>query len=225
MTTRRRAILGVILLGTGLSAQAALERATQTTRPPLSARLETLPMRLGEWSGRDEPMEADVLNQTQATDWINRVYEHPNRPGRPMKLWINYSSTGLNLRHSPEVCLPSGGWNKVEAQCRVIDLDRSAKGPSVRVMRLGYSQGDLVQGVGFWYYIFGEGRVEQYVRSLPITSRSSHGRTTRGSGLTVEVFCPGESDPDGAALRDFSNALLDALEPLLPEDRAQYYIP
>jgi hypothetical protein len=93
------------------------------------------------------------------------------------------------------------------------------------ISRLGYAQGELVLGIGFWYYIFGEGRVEHFVRSLPITSRSSHGRTTRGSGMTVEVFCPGESDPDSDALKDFGHALLKSLEPLLPEDRDEYYIP
>jgi Protein of unknown function (DUF3485) len=225
MTTRSRVVVGAIVMGCGLTAQAALEHATRTVRPELKAALDSLPMRLGEWVGTKEEMDPDILRRTQATDYINRVYEHPKRPGRPLKLWINYSETGLNLRHSPEVCLPSGGWNKNESQCRVIDLDRGDGKPSVRLMRLGYGQGDMVQGVGFWYYIFGEGRVEQYVRSLPITSRSSHGRTTRGSGLTVEVFCPGESDPDGAALREFSAALLDALEPILPEHRAQYHIP
>ena len=60
------------------------------------------------------------------------------------------------------------------------------------------------------------------MRRLPITSRSSHGRTTRGSGLTVEVFCPGDVDPDAEALIDFASALLAELEPILPEDRAGY---
>jgi hypothetical protein len=225
MNTRRRILVGAIVLGCGLTAQAALEHATRTTRPKLQTPLSSLPMHLGEWVGEDEAMDPSVLERTQATDWINRVYSHPKRPGHPLKLWINYSETGLNLRHSPEVCLPSGGWAKVEAHCREIDLERGAGLAPTRVMRLGYAQGDLVQGVGFWYYIFGEGRVEQYVRSLPITSRSSHGRTTRGSGLTVEVFCPGESDPDGAAFREFAAALLSELEPLLPSDRAQYFIP
>lgn len=225
MTSRRRAIFGMIVLGTGLTAQAALEKATETTRPALKKPLSSLPLRLGTWVGQDEPMDKEILDRTQATDYVNRVYEDTNRPGRPLKLWINYSETGLNLRHSPEVCLPSGGWNKVEAQCHLVELKRTPEATPVKLMRLGYAQGDMVQGVGFWYYIFGEGRVEQYVRSLPITSRSSHGRTTRGSGLTVEVFCPGESDPDGEALKAFASALLDALEPLLPEDRAQYHLP
>ena len=37
-----------------------------------------------------------------------------------------------------------------------------------------------------------------------MSSRSSHGRTTRGSSLTVEVFCPGMADPEAEALRDFA---------------------
>ena len=57
------------------------------------------------------------------------------------------------------------------------------------------AQGELVEHVGFWYYIFGEGKLENFVRQLPITSRSSHGRTTRGSSMTVEVFYPGEQRP------------------------------
>jgi hypothetical protein len=215
----------MIILGCGLSAQAALEKATETTRPKLTAKLADLPLKLGAWVGQDEAIDPDVLERTQASDYLNRVYQHPSRPGKPMRLWVNYSETGLNLRHSPEVCLPSGGWEKVEAQCRVLSLPGGPARPGLTLSRLAYSQGDMVQGVGFWYYIFGEGRVERYVRSLPITSRSSHGRTTRGSGMTVEIFCLGDADPDGEALRDFASSLLDALEPYLPKDRGQYHIP
>src|SRR5438876_3846031 len=96
---------------------------------------------------------------------------------------------------------------------------------NVSITRLGYSQGELVKHVGFWYYIFGEGKLENYVRRLPITSRSSHGRTTRGSSMTVEVFCPGDQDPDGESLREFAQELMKALEPILPVRRAAYHIP
>ena len=96
---------------------------------------------------------------------------------------------------------------------------------SISITRLGYGRGELVEHVGFWYYIFGEGKLENYVRRLPITSRSSHGRTTRGSSMTVEVFYPGDHDPEGDALRDFARELLEALEPILPLERADYHIP
>ena len=87
-----------------------------------------------------------------------------------------------------------------------MSLHRTAT--TVLITRLGYGRGELVEHVGFWYYIFGEGKLENFVRQLPITSRSSHGRTTRGSSMTVEIFCPGEHDADGEALRDFAQVLL-----------------
>ncbi len=224
MDLARRSILGLAILALGSGAQTALEAGYKTSRPPLKRPLSSLPMTLGGWIGRDEPMDPEILERTQCDDHINRVYEHPARPGRTFKLWINYSVHGLNLRHSPEICLPSGGWSKIESLTRVLSIERN-NGKPLPLMRLSYAQGDMVQGIGFWYYIFGEGPLEHFARSLPIASRSSHGRTTRGSGLTVEIFCPGASDPDGEALKEFAGVLLSALEPLLPDDRANYYIP
>ncbi len=224
MTPLRRVILCLGLLGSGLVADAGLERINECERPEPNSRLATIPMNLGSWVGRDEPINVDILERAQTDDWVNRIYEDPSRPGVSLTLWMNYSRTGLNMRHSPAVCLPSGGWTPIESAMKVLNVERPGR-PPLELMRLGYAQGELVQGIGFWYYIFGEGRVERWVRRLPITSRSSHGRTTRGSGLTVEVFCPGAADPDGEAVRDFASALLTALEPILPEDRAEYHVP
>jgi EpsI family protein len=219
-----RVLLCVGLLGSGLAADAGLERYNRCERPELKSKLGTIPMTIGRWIGQDVPVKDDILASAQTDDWLSRIYVDPASPSRTLSVWINYSRQGLNMRHSPEVCLPSGGWTKIEAATRVLVADDSS-GRTVKLTRLGYSQGELVQEIGFWYYIFGEGPVERWVRRLPVTSRSSHGRTTRGSGLTVEVFCPGQVDPEGEVVREFSSALLAALEPLLPDDRAEYHVP
>jgi hypothetical protein len=225
-STGKRIAVVLGILGAGLAAQTGLEASYRTARPPLAAPLKTLPYTLGDWVGHDEPMDSEILERTQATDYLNRIYEHRRFPGRAFKLWINYSTTGLNLRHSPEVCLPSGGWTKIESLTRELTVRRESQTSAPLVItRLGYAQADLVQGIGFWYYIFGEGRLEQFARSLPISNRSSLGRTTRGSGLTVEVFYPGDFDTDGELLKQFSGAVLDALEPLLPQDSVSYHVP
>jgi hypothetical protein len=224
MSPVKRMTLCVLFLTVGFAAQAGLEKATETERPPLRAPLTTVPMELGDWVGRDVNVDPRVLKESQADEYINRIYENRKDPGRRLWLWINYSRMGLNLRHSPKICLPSGGWTEIESESRMVPI-RYGEDRSIRIMRLGYAQGELVQSIGFWYYIFGEGGLEHYVRNLPITSRSSHGRTTRGSGMTVEVFCPGETDPDGAALEDFARPLIEALEPIMPPNRAEYYIP
>ncbi len=224
MTIRNRVILCTGVLFGGLIAQSGLEAMTAIDRPLLRAPLSTLPLELGDWVGRDEPVDPQIVEEAQTTDYLNRVYENRKYPGRRLWLWVNYSKMGTNMRHSPAICLPSGGWTILENETKVIPVP-AGEGRTLPVTRLGYSRGESTQIVGFWYYIFGEGKLEQYVRRLPITSRSSHGRTTRGSGLTVEVFCPGEIDPDGASLRDFAGCLLPAIDPILPDQRANYYIP
>ena len=223
MSMTRRALLGLAILSFGLVAEAAVEQATLTERPPLRGTLASLPMVLGDWVGKEEAVDERIAEESQATEYLNRVYTLRDRPGVQVWLWMNYSIRGLNLRHSPEICLPSSGWEKAEALTRVVEIDRP--GAPQPVSLLGYEKGELVQRIGFWYYIFGEGRVERFVRGLPISSRSSHGRTTRGSGLTVEVFYPSDAGLGDAELRDFITELLEAIEPVLPEDRAVYHIP
>jgi EpsI family protein len=215
-------VLGLLLVGVG--AGAGLERLVDIPRPPLRRPLATLPLRLGDWVGQDLPVDPEIVERSQADEYLSRSYVDPRHPGRQVTLWVNYSRFGLNLRHSPEVCLPSGGWEKVEANTRVVAVPGPGGVPS-QLTQLAYRQGELVQGIGFWYYIFGEGPLERAVRALPITSRSSHGRATRGSGLTVELFCPAETDPDGASMREFARELLGQLEPILPVERAPYHRP
>jgi EpsI family protein len=224
MSPIRRVLLCGLLLSVGLAAEAALDRATRIERPPLKGPLASVPLALGDWVGEDIEPDPDVLRESQADDYLNRAYESRTRGGAKFRVWVNYSRRGDNLRHSPEVCLPSGGWAKVEAECRSLSVDTGA-GKPLPVSRLVYSKDALVQAIGFWYYIFGEGRLEHWVRGLPITSRSSHGRTTRGSGLTVEIFFPAESDPDDDALKELARDLLGELDKLLPDNRAEYHVP
>lgn len=224
MTQMHRCLLCAGILMIGLAAQGELKRLNQTERPSLRRDLESIPLELGDWVGQKEDVAPDIVDRAQTTAYLNRVYESRTQPGLRLTLWINYSEKGTNLRHTPEICLPSGGWTKIESQTKVLNV-LAPNDKVVRITRLGYGRGELVEQVGFWYYIFGEGKLENFVRQLPITSRSSHGQTTRGSSMTVEIFYPGERDPDGDALRDFAQALLIALEPVLPHDRAEYYVP
>lgn len=224
MTQMHRCLLCAGILMIGLAAQGELKRLNQTERPSLRRDLESIPLELGDWVGQKEDVAPDIVERAQTTAYLNRVYESRTQPGLRLTLWINYSEKGTNLRHTPEICLPSGGWTKIESQTKVLNV-LAPNDKVVRITRLGYGRGELVEQVGFWYYIFGEGKLENFVRQLPITSRSSHGQTTRGSSMTVEIFYPGERDPDGDALRDFAQALLIALEPVLPHDRAEYYVP
>jgi hypothetical protein len=224
MMLRGRMAAGLVVLAVGAIAEGVLERSTERPRLPLGGKLATIPLRLGSWVGRDVGVDPRVLRESQADDYVNRIYEDPAHPGLSFRLWINYSREGLNMRHSPEVCLPGHGYAKVEARTRELRV-RPAGQPEQTISRLVYAQGEAAQAVGFWYYIFGESGLEQWVRSLPITNRSSHGRTTRGSGLTVEIFAPVETDPDGEAMGEFAGLLIEKLGALMPGERVSYHVP
>lgn len=223
MNTRARVILSIALLSTGLIAHAALERAATIDRPKLNQPLASLPLVIGDWVGSDEPIAADIVERAQTDEYINRMYENQKNPGQKVSLWINYSNTGLNLRHSPEVCLPSSGWERIESMQETAELkDGSETGVPISI--LAYSKDSAVQRLGFWYYIFGEGSLHKAIRGLPITSRSSHGRTTRGSSMTIEIFRPQE-EGQNKLMTDFAQNLLKELEPILPTERDTYHRP
>jgi len=167
------------LLTAGVAAQGGLETLSRIERPPLRQPLESLPMVIDGWVGVSDPIDPTILKESQATECLSRTYTHPKFPGVPLSLWINFSLYGNNMRHSPKICLPSHGSVEVESLTKVMAIP-AADGKEVAVSRLGYGEGELVQGVGFWYYIFGEGKIERWVRSLAITSRISHSRKTRG---------------------------------------------
>src|SRR3954447_22141091 len=137
MSPLRCTLLCGLLLTSGLAAQAALEELTKIERPSLKAKLDTIPLELGGWVGHDLTPDPDVLRESQADDYLDREYQSRSRPGVHFRLWINYSREGNNLRHSPEICLPSGGWTKVESECRVVSIERPGAA-ALPVTRLGY---------------------------------------------------------------------------------------
>ncbi len=120
MSTIPTHVLCGAILSTGLAAQAGLERLNQTDRPALRRSLASIPLEIGDWVGKDEPVDPDIVERAQTTEYLNRTYESRKQPGLRLRLWINFSLQGTNLRHTPEICLPSGGWTKIESLTRVL---------------------------------------------------------------------------------------------------------
>ena len=87
---------------------------------PSAGRWRRSPWSWETGSGRTSRSPPTIVERAQTTEYLNRVYENRKQPGLRLTLWINYSVEGTNLRHTPEICLPSGGWNKIESQTRVL---------------------------------------------------------------------------------------------------------
>ncbi|MBC7180968.1 MAG: VPLPA-CTERM-specific exosortase XrtD, partial [Roseovarius sp.] len=69
------------------------------------------PRTFGEWSGRPRPLEPEVEKVLGASDYIDITYNAPDAiaPVNVFVAWYEKQTEGSGI-HSPEVCLPVGGW-------------------------------------------------------------------------------------------------------------------
>src|SRR6266852_4804264 len=90
---------------------------------PIRQALDTFPTLVGDWRGQEGAVfESEVLNLLKVKDYLLRRYA--NRDGRSVWLYIAYWDTqrkGAQI-HSPKNCLPSSGWEPLEASEMTIGI-------------------------------------------------------------------------------------------------------
>ena len=155
-----------ILAATGLLAVVTLV-SQGVPRPvpvvPERAPLSTLPLHIGEWRGREEPVEKIYLDVLKLSDYLMAVFGRPTDLF-PVGLWIAYydaQTQGASV-HSPQACLPGGGWkieNFAEREIPGIGPD----GSSLRVNRVEISLGEQRQLVYYWFAQRGRVLTSEYL--------------------------------------------------------------
>src|SRR5262245_57881820 len=93
-----------------------------TTSPELEmavARLERVPLAIGEWQGQPVEVNADQIAQAEIAGYVARRFE--NRTGQIVNLFLVCGRSGPIAVHPPEVCYTGAGFKVIgEAQkCRI----------------------------------------------------------------------------------------------------------
>jgi exosortase D (VPLPA-CTERM-specific) len=133
---------------------AAIASLTVTRPPtliPVHESLQRFPLRIGEWVGREGVLDQEMLDAVKATDYTLSTYIRPSDPA-PVAVWIAYyeaQAQGAGV-HSPQSCLPGGGWQIESLQEYEVPQVR-ADGGSLRVNRVVIALGDLRQVVYYWF--------------------------------------------------------------------------
>lgn len=143
-----------VLVGTAVLVIAAI--ASQTiSRPaaliPVHAPLYTFPMQIGDWQGRDAPVDQQSLDTLKVSDYLMSVFARPSDP-MPVGLWIAYYDTQVQgvSAHSPRACLPGGGW-QIETISEQEVPNIHPDGSGQRVNRVVISMGETRQLVYYWF--------------------------------------------------------------------------
>ena len=100
---------------------ARLEAPVNTTPISLAA-LERLPLQIGDWMGREVPLDEAIVRATDTDAHINRSYSR-NNASQYISLYI---ASGVKVRdlmpHRPEVCYTGAGWTLIDKRSMELPL-------------------------------------------------------------------------------------------------------
>lgn len=177
------------------------------------------PQRIGDWSGVFSTLESDVEEVLGADDYLLMTFTSPNEEA-PVGLFSAYYKTqneGEGI-HSPQVCLPGGGWEIVEFGPKTVDMTEAGYG-IFEVNRAIIEKGGERQLVYYWFEQRGKRIINDVEAKISVVW---DGLTmSRTDGAIVRFVTPVNTRAEGhnveSRLETFMLDLLPQIRKSLPE--------
>ena len=185
---------------------------------PISKPFSQFPMQIGEWKGVREDMEQKFLDELKFSDYIMVNYVNPE--GKIVNFYVAYyqdQRKGESI-HSPETCLPAGGWVFKEAGSAKIPFERN-KQPTMVVNRAYIEKGSERELVYYWFPMRGRALTKLYQMKLYTFWDSLTRRRTDGALVRViSPVGPKENPADAdSRLREFVQKVVPLLDEYIPK--------
>jgi EpsI family protein len=175
--------------------------------------LHELPLTLGNWTGKEQPLEARIVQVVGVSDYTNRIYS--SQQAGLAQVYIGYYSnqrTGDTI-HSPKNCLPGAGWDPVQSDYATISIPG---GRQIVVNEYVIQQGLDKMLVFYWYQDRGRVIASEYsAKFWMVADAISRNRT---DGALVRLITPLHDDEVDARARlvSFTQILFPHLESVIP---------
>ena len=146
----------VIASGVGYRALSTKYASIGRATPIPKGTLAHLPLEMGDWSGREVPLDEAIIKATDTDDHLSRAYVRRGGAAA-VSVFIGY---GVNIRdlmpHRPEVCYGGAGWTTVETHSEEIPLPDGTTLPcQLHRFKRGVLESRQVV-VGNYYIVSGE---------------------------------------------------------------------
>jgi EpsI family protein len=177
------------------------------------------PRTIGEWRGSTFALDPQVEVVLGATDYFNAAYSNPAEKNHVSQFVAFYESqTEGSGIHSPEVCLPVGGWEIFSLEPFEVSFPDTVYG-TFNVNRAVIQKGVSKQLVYYWFEQRGQRMTNDFTAKMSVVYDSiAKGRT---DGAMVRFITPireDESDADAdARLQRFMALSLEDLPRFVPE--------
>ncbi|MFW2541569.1 VPLPA-CTERM-specific exosortase XrtD [Primorskyibacter sp. 2E107] len=177
------------------------------------------PKQIDGWRGVSLPLEQATQDVLKATDYVNTTYTSPNevQPVNFFSAFYQKQTEGAGI-HSPEVCLPVGGWEMFSLQSVPVSFPGTVYG-DFAVNRAVIQKGLSKQMVYYWF----EQRGTRMTNDFAVKAGVVWDGLTRqrSDGALVRFVTPmgrNESEADAEArLQRFMAEVLPKLPRFIPE--------
>lgn len=178
------------------------------------------PRNLGEWQGTTSRLDPDIETVLGADDYYSAFYKKPGE-----KLGVDFFSAyyhklteGQGI-HSPEVCIPTAGWEMAKLKSTEIFIEGSGW-PRFPVNRAIIEKGLSQQLVYFWFEQRGRRLTNDYAaKAYTVWDSLAKGRTDGALVRVITPIAPGEKiETSEARLQNFLKEALPKLGDYIPGD-------
>jgi exosortase D (VPLPA-CTERM-specific) len=210
---RAGALLSVVLAGAFVAFPPAEQAA------PSRDGFSLFPATLGDWQGRAEVLEPEVIRVLGATDYVNITYGTASEtmPVNFFSAWYASQTEGEGI-HSPEVCLPVGGWEMFSLEPRQVSMPGTVYG-DFTINRAVIQKGEERQLVYYWFEQRGQRMTNDFAAKLSVLwDGITRGRTDGALVRFVTPIAPREDEATAdARLQRLMAEVLPRLPAFVPE--------
>ena len=214
-----RGVIAATVLSLGITAAFVLTPAPDRIVPQRDS-FSLFPRNIGAWDSFQIPLEPEVAQVLGASDYINAVYSQPGDSDNYVNFFAAYydkQTEGSGI-HSPEVCLPVGGWEVFSIDPTPVSFPDTIYG-DFNVNRAVIEKGLSRQLVYYWFEQRGTRMTNDYLAKIDVVYDSlTIGRTDGAMVRFVTPINPGETEADAdARMQGFMAELLPRLPRYIPE--------
>ncbi|MCX8508064.1 MAG: EpsI family protein, partial [Rhodobacteraceae bacterium] len=162
--------------------------------------LDLFPQTIGAWKGTSEQLDPAIEKVLAADDYLNGFYRTPGEAD-VVALFVAYyrkQTDGQGI-HSPQVCLPAGGWEV--SNLKPVELDMQTAGYGRFSANRAIIQKGLTRQIAYyWFEGRGQRESNDFLAKLRVLEDSlTRGRTDGALVRYVTPIGPGETEAEADA--------------------------
>lgn len=208
-------IQSVIIISLVLTALFVLNYADRQKATSIAYPLSEFPLKIEEHIGHEERMDKEIEEKLGVSDYLMRTYKKQGEPAFQLYVAFFEKQVTGSLIHSPQHCMPAGGWNIIDKEEINITYNKGMQFPA-NLMILG--KGEEKMAVLYWYQSRGRRYANEYLGRFYLMWDAAIKGRTDGSLVRIIYLLPRDYKKDNIILylNQFVNELIPLLDKFIP---------